>query len=233
MALFSRKPKMRKTPEGKLVRILNDFAVGLVLDVGANVGQTHDKLRIAGYKGRIVSFEPVPSAYAELVARAKQDNYWDIAPRTAIGSEQGEVNINVSQATDMSSILKPGADLLNTLPKTKVVEQVVTPVTTLDAVWETYCPPSARVFLKVDTQGFERQVLDGARASLCKVIGIQLELSLFPLYEGEETYLSYLNDLHAWGFEPQRIWENYFFRSLGRQLQIDVAFMRTEQTAGP
>ena len=232
MALFSRKPKMKKTPEGKLVRILSDFAVDLILDVGANVGQTHDKLRAAGYKGRMVSFEPVPSAHAALVAKAKNDPHWQIAPRTAIGREPGDVIINVSQSTDMSSILQPKDVLLETLPKTEVAEQVNTPVTTLDAVWETYCPPTSRVFLKVDTQGFERQVLDGAKASLDKILGVQLELSLLPLYDGEETYLSYLNDLHAWGFEPFMIWENYFSRTHGRQMQMDVAFMRPERKLG-
>lgn len=233
MALFSRKPKMKKTPEGKLARILSDFSVDLVLDVGANVGQTHDKLRAAGYKGRIVSFEPVPSAHATLLEKAQRDFDWDIAPRTAIGAEPGEVTINVSQATDMSSILTPGEILLETLPKTEVAEQVLTPVTTLDAVWETYCPPTARIFLKVDTQGFERQVLMGVEANLDRILGIQLELSLLPLYEGEETYLGYLQDLHAWGFEPFMIWENYFSRTHGRQMQMDVVFMRADRKVAP
>ena len=226
MFSFSRKPKMKKTPEGKRARILNDFSINLVLDVGANVGQTHDNLRNAGYKGRVVSFEPVPSAYAELIKSAEQDPEWDIAPRTAVGGEIGEAKINVSQSTDLSSILTPASTLLEALPKTEVVEQVTTPVTTIDEVWDTYCPPSAKVFLKVDTQGFERQVLNGAKASLDKITGIQLELSLLPLYEDEETYLSYLNDLHSWGFSPFMVWENYFSRLHGRQMQVDVVFMR-------
>lgn len=227
MGLFSRKPKLRKTPEGKLKRILDDFSINVVLDVGVNVGQTHDKLRDAGFMGRIVSFEPVPSAHEELVKKAINDPDWIIAPRTAIGETPGDVAINVSQSTDMSSILKPKEMLIETLPKTKVSEQVMTPVTTLDNEWETYCSPSDRVFLKVDTQGFERQVLNGAKDSLKKIHGLQLELSLLPLYENEETYLSYLSDLHSWGFEPFMIWENYFSRTHGRQMQMDVVFMQT------
>ena len=229
MALFSfsRKRKLRKTPEGKLVRILNDADIDTVLDVGANIGQTHDKLRHAGFTGRVISFEPVPSAHEQLLESEKQDPDWIIAPRTAVGAEGGETTINVSQATDMSSILEPTEALLKTLPKTAVIQNITTPVTTIDAEWNNYVQPSSRVFLKVDTQGFERQVLNGAKESLSKVVGIQLELSLLPLYEGEETYLSYLNDLHAWGFEPYMIWENYFSRTHGRQMQVDVVFMRT------
>jgi FkbM family methyltransferase len=226
--LFSRRPKMHKSPDGKLARILDDFSIDTVLDVGANIGQTHDKLRKSGFRGHIVSFEPVPSAHDTLMRKAGGDSDWDVAPRTAIGAAPGEADINVSEATDMSSILNANPALLETLPKTQITEVVKTPVTTLDAEWSTYCKPEARVFLKVDTQGYERQVLNGASGSLKKLVGIQLELSLVPLYEGEETYLHYLSDLHDWGFEPFMIWENYFSRLHGRQMQIDVVFMKTE-----
>ncbi|MBL4721957.1 MAG: FkbM family methyltransferase [Alphaproteobacteria bacterium] len=225
-ALFSRRPKMHKSPDGKLARILSDFSVDTVLDVGANIGQTRDKLRNAGYRGRIISFEPVPSAHAELTRKAKSDSAWEIAPRTAIGAAPGEVDINVSEATDMSSILDASPALLETLPKTKITEVVKTPVTTLDVEWSIYCPTGSNVFLKVDTQGYERQVLNGAAESLKRLVGVQLELSLLPLYDGEETYLSYLRDLHDWGFEPYMMWENYFSRLHGRQMQMDVVFMR-------
>ena len=131
--LFSRKSKMKKSPEGKVARILDDFGINLVLDVGANIGQTGDKLRNAGYCGRIVSFEPVPSAHAALTEKAQRDERWDVAPRTPIGAAVGEAQINVSQSTDLSSILEPKEMLLQTLPKTEIVEKVATPVTMIDA----------------------------------------------------------------------------------------------------
>ena len=206
---------MKKSPEGKVARILDDFGINLVLDVGANIGQTGDKLRNAGYCGRIVSFEPVPSAHAALTEEAQRDERWDVAPRTAIGAAVGEAQINVSQSKDLSSILEPKETLLQTLPKTEMVEKVATPVTTIEAAWTTYCASDDRVFLKVDTQGFERQVLEGAKVSQKNILGVQLELSLLPLYEGEETYLTFLQDLHAMGLEPFMVWENYFLASMG------------------
>jgi len=131
----------------------------------------------------------------------------------------------------MSSILEPKEVLLQTLPGTEIQERVLTPVSTIDAEWDAHCSQTDRVFLKVDTQGFERQVLNGAQDHLGEILGIQLELSLLPLYEGEELYLSYLNDLEAWGLEPFMIWETYFSRMHGRQLQIDVVYMRSEHKA--
>lgn len=226
--MFRRKPKLHKTPEGKVVRILADFGIDLVLDVGANVGQTGEKLRTAGYTGKIISFEPVPAAHEQLSKTAASDPNWQVAPRTAVGAESGTVDINVSQSTDMSSILAPNGALLETLPKTRVTETVSTPIARLDALWEEYYSQGSRVFLKVDTQGFERQVLEGASGCLEKIVGVQLELSLLPLYEGEETYLTYLQDLHLWGFEPFMMWENYFSQKHGRQMQMDVVFMRPD-----
>jgi FkbM family methyltransferase len=229
MRWLTRTPKLRHTPDGRLDRILKDFSVDLFLDVGANLGQTRDRLRKAGYKRRIISFEPLPSAHAELTKMAKRDHEWDIAPRTAMGAAPGEAVINVCEASDMSSILPPNTDFIEAVPRANIIEQTTTPVTTIDAVWETYCTTSAHVFLKVDTQGFERNVLDGARENLKNLVGIQLELSLISLYESEETYLGFLNDLHAWGFEPFMIWQNYFSQHHGRQLQIDVVFMRADR----
>ncbi len=225
---FPGRKKLRKTAAGKLVRVLTDARVDTVLDVGANIGQTRDMLRKGGYEGRIISFEPVPSAHEQLLESAKRDPNWTIAPRTAVGDAPGETTINVSEATDMSSILKPNDVLLETLPRTAVTESIATPVTTIDAEWETYVEPSFRVFVKIDTQGYERQVLEGAKGNLDKILGFHLELSLLPLYDGEETYLSYLNDLHAWGFEPYMMWENYFSRTHGRQMQLDVVFMHSD-----
>jgi len=230
--LFPRKKKIHKTPEGKLARILADCRVDLVLDVGANIGQSHDELRAAGYLGRMVSFEPVPSAHATLLGKAAHDSNWEIAPRMAIGATPGEAVINVSQASDMSSLREATPDLLRALPKTAVTERLATQVASLDAIWDQYCG-DARVFLKIDTQGYERQVLDGVQDHLDQIVGMKLELSLFPQYAGEEDYLGFLNDLHAWGFEPLMIWDKYFSTQLGRQLQIDVVFVRRGEIPVP
>jgi len=224
--LFDPARKFKKTPEGKLVSILNDFSIDIVLDVGANVGQTGQRLRRVGYSGAIVSFEPGPQAHGTLSEAAANDAKWTVAPRTAIGDTDGEIVLNVSQETSMSSALDANPALLEALPRTANQEKVTTPVYRLDSLWDQYVTPDNRAFLKVDTQGFERQVLNGASEALKKLQGVQLELSLFELYQGEETYLGFLQDLHRWGFEPYMMWETYFSRKLKRQLQIDVVFMR-------
>jgi len=220
---FSRK-RMDKTTPGKIVSILQDRRVDLVVDVGANVGQTGQSLRQAGYGGRILSFEPVPSAHASLTVAAASDERWTVAKRMAIGDTDGDIDINVSDSTDLSSALDASDDLLRTLPKTHSTERVTVPLRRLDTVLPEWIGDAKTIFLKIDTQGFERNVLNGAPETLKRITGLQMELSLFPLYQGEETYLTFLNDLHAMGMTPLMLVETNFSRTLKRQLQIDVVF---------
>ena len=221
-----KKRNNRKSSAAKLVSILNNRAITKVIDIGANIGQTHDKLRVAGFTGEIISIEPTSVAHAVISEAAKKDPNWIIAPRMALGTEEGEVTINVSKASDMSSIMTPSEDLLKALPKTEIQTTETVIIKPLDSIYTDYCSDQDAVFLKIDTQGFEREVLKGAAETLTKIEGIQMELSLFALYEGEETYLSFVKDLHGWGFEPHMIFETNFSRKLLRQLQIDVVFMR-------
>ena len=194
--------------------------------MGANVGQTGLSLRQAGYQGRIVSFEPVPLAHQELRRVSLRDPLWTVAPPMAIAARDGEMTLNISHASDMSSALNPSVELVTALPKTRVSEKITVTARPLDRVVTEFRGDASHVFLKIDTQGFERSVLQGATQTLKQVTGIQMELSLFPLYEGEETYLTFLNDLHQWGFVPHLLVETTFSQKLHRQLQVDVVFMR-------
>jgi hypothetical protein len=97
----------------------------------------------------------------------------------------------------------------------------------LDRAAAPYIRPDDRVFLKVDTQGYEAAVLDGAEGLLHDLAGVQLELPLVPCYEGEAGFEAMLDRMMRSGFEPHLILPGYFERKLARQLQVDVVFMRT------
>lgn len=209
-----------------LVALLEARRVDLVLDVGANVGQYARALRRAGYGGRIVSFEPVASAHARLADAAAGDPAWTVAPRMALGAADGEAEIHVSNRTDMSSLLPIRGEALAALPKARSVGREPVPVRRLDGVYAEYAGAGARAFLKIDTQGFERAVLDGAGAVLAELQGLQLELSLIPLYHGEAGYLEMIDRLAGSGFEIHLLVPGFFSKRLGRQLQIDAVFLR-------
>jgi len=206
--------------------LLDHFGITLVLDVGANVGQYAGYLRAAGYRGRIVSFEPLADAHEALAKRAAGDAAWTVAPRLALGAAEGEIEINVSGDSDMSSLLPMRAEILEVSPTSRTVARETVRLATLDSVFDDYARADDRVLLKIDTQGYERQVLEGAARSLPRLAGVQLELSLVPLYEGEATWLAMIDTLARHGFEPRLLIPGYFDRHLVRLLQVDGVFFR-------
>jgi FkbM family methyltransferase len=221
-------PRKKARPfQAQLIAVLDRFEISVVLDVGANRGQYGAMLREWGWRGRIVSFEPQALAHAALARRAAADPGWRVAPRMALGARDGEVEIEVSAESDMSSILPQSALLREVSPSSAVLRKEAVPLRRLDGVVGSDLTSADRVFLKIDTQGYEPQVLDGAGLLLERLCGIQLEMSLVPIYEGERDFRAQFDELIAAGFEPYLLLPGYFERKLARQLQVDGVFMRT------
>jgi FkbM family methyltransferase len=212
--------------QAQLTAVLERFEISLVLDVGANAGQYGSALREWGYAGRIVSFEPLAAAHRVLERRAAADLAWRVAPRMALGDRDGEVEIEVSAESDMSSVL-PQTDLLRRVsPSSRVIGRETVPIRRLDDVVDDYVRADDGLFLKIDTQGFEARVLAGARRLLAEVRGVQVEMSLVRCYEGERDFRDLIDDLADAGFSPFLFIPGYFEHKLARQLQIDGVFMR-------
>lgn len=222
--LARRKP--HKTPEGRLVIVLAAQGTDLFLDVGANIGQTGLALRASGYARRIVSFEPIPEAHQALVAAAARDPAWTVAAPVALGAARGRTILHVAETSDMTSALPATPALLQALPGARATRSIEVEVETVAELLPRYAREGDRVFLKIDAQGLDMAVLKGAEPAFDRIAGIQIEMSLFPLYDGEPDYLAILTYLHAHGYRPHIIAERTFSRRLRRQLQIDGVFFR-------
>src|SRR5208337_3648960 len=85
-----------------------------------------------------------------------------------------------------------------------------------------------RIFLKLDVQGFEYKVLQGAEQFLAHVAGIQIELSLVPLYDGEHLFHPMLHDLEERGYDLWSLIPGFVDPETGRLLQLDTIFFRKE-----
>lgn len=167
--------------EPGLIEFLDSRKVDLVFDVGANDGHFGLWLRESGYRGGIVSFEPIRALFDRLEARAQEDEAWEAHP-VALGEKPGTARINVSASAVFSS-LRPHREAATTFdPEAVPVRTEEIAIATLDA----FAPLHAgrTCFLKIDTQGFEQQVLLGARATLPMLQGVQLELPIIHLYSG-------------------------------------------------
>jgi FkbM family methyltransferase len=210
----------------RIAAMLDDAGVTVLLDVGANEGQYVGYLRNAGWTGRVVSFEPVAAVHEKLAANAARDPAWEVAPAMALGAEEGEAEITVSQETDMSSILPLKDEILKVSPSSAAAGTETVSLRTLDGVFAEFVGADDRAFLKIDTQGYERAVLDGAIKTLPKLAGLQVELSLTPLYEGEADWRALVERIEAAGFALSFVLPGYYDRHLKRMLQFDGVFMR-------
>jgi FkbM family methyltransferase len=166
--------------EPRLIDFLRSRNVDLMLDVGANTGQFGLSLRAAGFQGEILSFEPVNSVFSRLENTAHGDERWRVH-KLALGAASGRATINVSENTVFSSILPQTAAAQEHHSAAMVQRREEIDVATLDEIFEPF--RHRRAFLKIDTQGFERHVLDGGTESLRLIQGVQLELPIVHLYE--------------------------------------------------
>jgi FkbM family methyltransferase len=189
--------------------MLAHHGVNLVLDVGANVGQFASGLRRAGYAGRLLSFEPLAEAHDKLLAAARGDAHWDIAPRMAIGEHEGEIEIHVAGNTVSSSVLEMLDSHSDSAPASNYVASERVRITTLDTIVRNALGANVVPFLKIDTQGYEDKVLNGARDVLAGARGLQLELSFVPLYDGQQLFEPWMERLRALGFSVWGIWPGF------------------------
>ncbi len=215
-----------RSESARFGRLLSHYGIDLVFDVGANSGQFARYLRYVGYQGRIVCFEPLPEPYAQLKKLAEKDPGITCAPRMAIGDIDGEITINVAANLESSSILKVMDRHLTGEPLSRVVGCETVPVQKLDTVASDYLRDSSRQFLKIDVQGYEPHVLTGAVELLPKLAGLQLELSLTPLYEGERGFREMIDLVEQEGFMLHDLNPCYSNSTTGRTLQVDALFFR-------
>lgn len=220
-------PSVAQVAAMQIVSSLRKFEIDLVLDVGANKGQFASEIRQCGYAGRIVSFEPLSQAHGELLESSTNDPMWEAYPRCALGDHNGEVEINIAGNSESSSILPMLESHRSAAPESAYQGKESVPIKTLDAVAGQYLKDARATFLKIDTQGFEWQVLDGARETLPHIKGILVELSLVPLYEGQHLWSGVIARLEAEGFTLWAFKPVFSDQATGRTLQVDGIFYQT------
>jgi FkbM family methyltransferase len=206
--------------------LLRALGVDLIVDVGANVGQFGREVREFGYRGRILSVEPMQAAFQELSAATDADPLWE-AVRSAAGAEAGELEINVAANSISSSPLRMLERHVDAAPGSGVTHTERVPVDRLDAIASAAADEAKGTLIKIDTQGFEREVLDGAPDLMARSLGLELELSLVPLYEGQPLWLDQIEFLSGQGFRTAALSTGFWDHATGETLQVNALFARS------
>lgn len=227
--------------------LLSRLGIQRVFDIGANAGQYGQELRRHGYSSYIMSFEPTSGAFARLQQAVAADRYqpepasvssipplplptgcrW-AAERLAIGTRKGPSTVHVAENSVSSSLLPMLPAHEAAAPGSAYVGTEEVPTLTLDAAgarfWTQLTPPPT--YVKIDTQGSEADVLDSGPTVLSYARGLEVEMSLVPLYDGAPVYDELYDRLVTLGFSLVSIEPEFIDPVTGRVLQVNGIFAR-------
>jgi FkbM family methyltransferase len=214
-----------------LRRLITTQQIDCVFDVGANRGQYHAFLRQAvGYYGLVVSIEPIPALRTVLDAAAKADPKW-IVLSCAVGRTPGTASFNVMKGDQLSSFRTPTTRSTERFRESNTVASVEqVEVRRLDDVYAEMQTRFRfeRPYVKIDTQGFDLEVAEGASGCLRQLVALQSEANIAPLYEEAPTFEQTLAYFRQRGFVPS------FFSpiAVGQDLRLidcDCVFVNPER----
>jgi len=186
-----------------LLKMFERLRINCVLDVGAHRGGYAAFLRDVGYRGHIVSFEPISDNYQVLYSRCADDPKWHVY-RVALGDRDSVQEMNVFHETQLCSFLTPNdycSAHMNRGEMVRGTERV--DLRRLDTIFDEYLAgiEAPRIYLKIDTQGYDLKVLAGCGRRIDQVLALQSELSVKPIYNGMVSYLEALPKFRELGFE--------------------------------
>ena len=200
-----------------------------MFDVGANIGMSGQYFRNLGFKGKIVSFEPVSDLFRQLSQTASKDPLW-LCENVALGELEGTETINISGGGGgASSLLMTDGKIQEKDPELGVVGQETVRVSTLASAMRKYYPDGDRLFLKLDAQGYEKKILNGGLMELHRVVGMRIEMSIVRIYQEEPLIYEMLPCLYDLGFRLCAIEEAWSNRETQEVYQIDATLFRPDK----
>ena len=216
--------------DAHLAMLLSGLQINCVLDVGAQYGQFGSLVRSTGYGGRLVSFEPVAAQFERLAAVASADPEWLVRP-FAISSEDGEKPFNVRESGSLSSFAEPseyGREQFTY--RMSVVDRPIVPVRSIDSVLPevTHGIDDLRLYLKIDAQGHDLAVIRGATMTLNRVLAMQSEVAIKPIYEGVPPMADALSALGNLGFDLSGVFPIRLDAEF-RAVELDCVMVRAER----
>ncbi len=203
------------TASANLCRLVGEHALSIV-DVGA-AGGLAKRWRPIGPALRVIGFEPD--------ARSRNyvdDDYGSLVTIIDRAASNHEVTapIYLTRKPRCSSLLKPNASLNQRFPdadRLDVVREATVACTTIDAALARL-NVAEMDFLKIDTQGTELQVLQGAERSLASALGIEVEVEFQPIYEGAALFRDIDRHISERGFELFDLRRTFFAHAAGGEI---------------
>lgn len=216
--------------DNQLLFLIEKLEINCVLDVGANIGQFAQKLRRSGYNGYLVSFEPVQETYKKLKETSGKDPKWHVYPY-ALGSKDSTAEINITASSVLSSFYHPNAhcDEFGATEAAKIIRKETVDIRRLDSVIEEVSGhiDDARFFLKMDTQGHDLDVFNGAGECLDRIFGLQSELAVIPIYEDIKRMNDIIIEYESHGYEVAGFFPVNWDKKTLRVIEFDCVMVKS------
>jgi len=217
--------RFQPSPEARLrkvrKRLIHEFNCESIIDVGANSGQWATGVRELGYSGKIFSFEP-SDAFASLQVNSQYDTSWFIE-KIALSNYLGVSPFYVSTNKNLSSSLLKPSGILHQNFAFDFEPPIEVNVKRLDSMDFN----DDNLYLKIDVQGAEYEVISGAVGLMPNVSVIEFESSTIQLYEDEKNHYSIARLLIDFGFTPRQIVVTHWDDNLAT-VSLDSIFVKTK-----
>ena len=203
---------------------LKSLGLKTIIDVGAYIGAFAFAMRMILPDVQIYSFDPIEENISQINRNLGQ--WGNIQSfQTALGDRKGKVQFNLNDFRASSSVLEMDANHKIAFPETSHSRKVEVPLARLDdflPVMEIKTP----VFLKVDVQGFELNVLKGGLEILKKTDYLLTEVTYQTLYKDQPLFGEIYKFLTAKEFEFAGNIDSLNSPKDGAILQSDALFIR-------
>ena len=210
----------------RLVLAFKEKKINYIFDIGANEGQFVNEIRHYGYNGEILSFEPYIEAHKKILENSKKDENWQVYKPIALGNKEAQNKIYISKNSVSSSILKIKDEHINNAPDSKFISEQPIEEKKLEDIFNDFDLKNKNLFLKIDTQGYEFQILKGAEKILKEFKGILVEVSLVELYEDQKNWLEIVEFIQSHGFKLWSVDRGFTNKKNGQTLQMDLCFFK-------
>lgn len=213
------------TFDGELYRLLAGTGPEVFLDIGAHLGESSRLVRSLGFQGPILAFEPDEACLPELRALAAGDPAWQVFP-VALGRAAGTASLFRMDGSGLSSLRAPLPDPGDgSLRPMRIRDSTTVQIRTLKDVLERDVPVARSVMAKIDAQGFDLEIMEGAGGERGRIVAAVLEAPLVELYDGMHSLEEALDRMHEWGYDVTGL-VPISRDGAGRIIEVDVFFSR-------
>mgnify|MGYP003434643635 FL=1 len=218
--------QLKKYPELSLdarMKSIKYFEINKILDIWANIGQYAQSMREQGFRGEIISFEPLCNAFEYLKNQAEKDSKWKVH-NMAIGNIDWTALINVAKNSQSSSILEMLPLHIKVAPDSVFIGTENIVMRKLDTIIDEFYDEGDNILLKIDAQWYEKNILDGAVRAIKNIRWIKLEMSMVPLYKWETLFEDMIKYVQSKNFILFSLEYTYSDAQTGQLLQVDGTF---------